>query len=127
MDDHDLVGWYRNSTGASASLRVPYRGAQYDQSMYPDFVLFHQADEGIQPSIVDPHGFHLADATAKLKGLAEYAARHGDFFDRIDSVAEVDGNPMALDLRSEVVRQAVTQANDAGVKVLFEKYGGNYS
>jgi hypothetical protein len=95
--------------------------------MYPDFVLFHQTDEGIRPSIVDPHGFHLADATAKLKGLAEYAARHSDTFDRIDAVAEVDGNLMALNLRSDVVREAVTKVSDGGVKTLFEKHGGSYT
>ena len=38
--------------------------------------MFHQTDEGIRPSIIDPHGFHLADAAAKLKGLADYAAEH---------------------------------------------------
>jgi type III restriction enzyme len=127
LADNDLVAWYRNPTGGSASLRVPYRGMQYDQSMYPDFVLFHQGDEGIRPSIVDPHGFHLADATIKLKGLAAYAERHSNIFDRIDAVAEIDGSLMALDLRSEAIRESVAHINDNGVKSLFEKNGGSYT
>jgi type III restriction enzyme len=127
LADDDLVGWYRNPTGTSSALRVPYRGTRFDQSMYPDFVLFHRTGDGIRPSIVDPHGFHLADATAKLKGLAEYAELHGDAFDRIDAVVEIDKKLLALDLRSKVNREAVMKVSDGGVKELFETHAGSYN
>ncbi len=127
LADKDLVGWYRNPTGGNASLRVPYRGVRFDLSMYPDFVLFHQTDEGIRPSIIDPHGYHLSDASAKLKGLAEYAKQHGDDFDRIDAVVEIDTKLLALDLRSAGVREAVMKVSDDGVKELFEAHAGSYS
>lgn len=127
LADNDLVGWYRNPTGGPASLRVPYRSTQLDKAMYPDFVLFHRTDEGIKASIVDPHGFHLADAAGKLKGLAEYAVLHGDRYDRIHAVAEVDGKLLALDMRSETVRQAVGKVGDAGVRDLFQTLAGSYS
>jgi len=115
-----------DSTGGSAALRLPDRGAQFDKSMCPDFILFHQTDEGVRPSIVDPHGFHLANAVGKLKGLAAYANDHGDVFARIDAVAEVDRNLMALDVKTETVRDAANQT-DGGVKELFETLGGDYS
>lgn len=127
LADKDLVGWYRNPTGGAASLRIPYRGVQYDLSMYPDFVLFHQNDDGIRPSIVDPHGYHLADAIAKLKGLADYAVKHGDDFNRIDAVVEIDRKLMALDIKSESAREAVAKVGDGEVKALFEKHAGDYS
>ena len=127
LADKDLVAWYRNPTGGAAALRVPFQGTQFSKSMYPDFVLFHQTDDGLRPSIVDPHGYHLADAPAKLKGLADYAALHGDDFDRIDAVVEIDGKLMALDMRSETVRQAVGAVGDGGVKQLFETLAGSYS
>lgn len=127
LADTDLVGWYRNPTGGASSLRVPYRGGRFDQSMYPDFVLFHKASDGIRPSIVDPHGFHLADAEAKLKGLAEYAEHHGGDFDRIDAVAEVNKKLLALDLKSEAVRDAVRTIDEGGVKEVFELHGGAYN
>jgi type III restriction enzyme len=127
LADNDLVAWYRNPTGGNASLRVPYRGGQFDQSMYPDFILFHETDAGIRPSIVDPHGFHLADASAKLRGLAEYAQRHSGQFDRIDSVVELDGKLVALDIRSESVREAIRAVTDSGVRELFKKHAGDYS
>jgi type III restriction enzyme len=126
LADKDLVGWYRNPTGGPGALRVPFQGTQFVQSMYPDLLLFHQTDDGIRPSIVDPHGFHLADASAKLKGLADYASVHGDDFDRIDAVVEIDGNLLALDLRSESVREEVAKVKDGGVRELFEKHAGGY-
>lgn len=125
-DDH-LVGWYRNPTGGDASLRVPYKGAQYDQSLYPDFIMFHQTDDGIRPSIIDPHSYHLADASAKLKGLADYTADHGDAFDRIHTVAEIEGQMLALDMKSQTVRVAVQKIKDGGVQELFQKHAGNYN
>lgn len=126
LSDDDLVGWYRNPTGGNGSLRIPYHAVERDKPMYPDFVMFHRTDDGIRPSIIDPHGFHLSDAPAKLKGLAEYAARHSDAFDRIDAVVEIDGKLLALDLRSEAVRDAIAGMTD-DVKGVFEKHGGDYS
>ncbi len=127
LADHDLVAWYRNPTGGSSALRVPYQGDQRDRAMYPDFVMFHNTDEGIKPSIVDPHGYHLGDALAKLRGLAAYAEAHGDVFGRIDAVIE-DTNKqlLALDLKSEAVREAV-QNHDGEVLTLFQQQAGNYA
>lgn len=95
--------------------------------MYPDFVMFHRTDEGIKPSIVDPHGYHLGDALAKLRGLATYAAEHGDTFARIDAVIEDKSKQLlALDLKSEAVRAAV-QSHDGEVLTLFQQQAGNYT
>ena len=127
LRDDELVAWYRNRTGDSASLRVPYRSARHDRSMCPDLVLFHTDGDSVRPSIVDPHGFHLSDAAAKLKGLAASAAEHGDVYNRIDAVAEVGGNMLALDLKSEYVRAAVASVDDAGVKDLYPNTGGDYT
>jgi type III restriction enzyme len=126
LADKDLVGWYRNPTGGNASLRVPYKGVQFDRSMYPDFIMFHQTDAGIQPSIVDPHGFHLSDAAAKLRGLAQYAESHGDAFNRIESVVEISGKLVAVDLKSETVREAIDRVTDVTVKDLYVAFGGDY-
>ena len=62
-----------------------------------------------------------------LKGLANYASRHGDIYDRIDAVIEIDSQLLALDLRSEPAREAISRIGDGGVRDLFEKLGGNYS
>ena len=46
LADTDLVAWYRNPVGGNAALRVPYRTGQFDKSMYPDFIMIHDTDEG---------------------------------------------------------------------------------
>lgn len=127
LADNDLIGWYRNPTGGSSSLRVPYRSTQFDRAMYPDFILFHRTDEGVKASIVDPHGFHLSDASAKLKGLARYAEVHEAKFGRIEAVAEIDGVLLALDLRSAAIRGAIREVGEGGVRALFEGHAGRYS
>ena len=127
LADEDLVGWYRNPRGGNAALRIPYEGAQRSQSMYPDFIFFHQTEDGIKPSIIDPHGYNLGDAAAKLRGLAKYAAEHSDVYARVWAVVEIDSNLLALDLKSESAREAVLKVTDGGVKGLFQTHAGKYS
>lgn len=127
LKDNDLVGWYRNPTGTSGALRIPYRGPEHDRSKYPDFIMFHRTDEGIKPSIVDPHGPFLTGAAEQLRGLAEYAAEYGDRFERIESVAKVGNTMLALDLKSEAVRDVVAKVRDEDVEGVFEKHGGDYT
>lgn len=127
LKDADLVGWYRNPTGGTSSLRIPYRTSGIDVSMYPDFVFFHNTDEGVRPSIVDPHGFFLSDAAPKLRGLASYASQHSNVYDRIDAVVEIDNKLLALDLKSPTVQKAIVAVTDDGVRELFATYAGAYS
>ena len=63
--------------------------------------------------IVDPHGFHLADALPKLQGLAHYAEAHSHAFRRIEAVVELNGKLRVLDLTRTQVRQAVMVASSA--------------
>lgn len=127
LTDTDLVAWYRNPTSGPNAVRIPYQGEQRDRAMYPDFVLFHNTDNGLRPSIVDPHGYHLADAAAKLRGLCAYAAKHGETYARIDAVAKVGDHLMALDLKSDAVRQFVLDEAEDGVQELFTMRGGQYA
>ncbi len=90
-------------------------------------LLPRHTSNGIQASIVDPHGNHLSDAGPKLRGLADYAEKHSAEFHRIDAVIELDGKVLALDLRSESVRQAVKTVVDSDVKSLFSTHGGAYN
>lgn len=72
-------------------------------------------------------GYHLTDALAKLRGLAAYAERHGDVFQRVDAVIqEPGGQLLALDLKSEAIREAVLK-HDHDVLSLFVDLAGHYS
>lgn len=55
----------------------------------------------------------------ELRGLAHYAEEHGHHFLRIDAVAEVNDEMLALDVKSPAVRRAVLEApTGGGVKAL---------
>ena len=107
--------WYRNPPRASGdALAIAYQNAQgHWRRMCPDFVFFHGDSQNIDVSIVDPHGPYLADALPKLRGLAKFAATHGDCFHRIESVAQVkDGTLRVLDLTHPDIRKAIEESED---------------
>ena len=129
----ETVAWYRNPTGGHAGLRVPYANAGAASGfspMYPDFVFFtRDVNDQVAAHIVDPHGHHLADAPAKLKGLADYAEKHGDGFGRIIGVIKGSDDVFyQLNLKNPNVRQAVAGVSDkASIEALFLELGSKYS
>ena len=116
MSHPRFQAWYRNpSRPSSDTLVVAYRNAQdHWRRICPDFIFFHGDKEKTRASIVDPHGHHFADALPKLKGLAEFAAKHADRFHRVESVSRMkDGTLRVLALQEPRVRAAVQEAEDA--------------
>jgi hypothetical protein len=111
-----FLGWYRNPSRPSAdALAIAYHDA-HDRwrRMCPDFVFFHGDDSDTKVSIVDPHGFHLADALPKLRGLCAFAEQFGDELHRIEGVSKMkDGTLRVLDLKAPAVRDAIRSATDA--------------
>jgi len=74
----------------------------------PDFKFFSvDANGAIVADIVDQHGDFLADGASKLRGLADYAEKHGANYGRIEAVAEVDGSVLVLDLKAQDVRDTM--------------------
>lgn len=112
--------WYRNPDRPTQdSLGIAYRDGDETKILRPDFLFFVQLPTGeIAVDIVDPHGFHLADALPKLQGLARYAEAHPHDFRRIEAVAEVGGKLRSLDLTSPDIRSAIASA--ASAKALYE-------
>jgi hypothetical protein len=109
MQREGRIGWYRNpSSTRQDSLGIAYDYAGDTLIMRPDFLFFSlDGSGGIVADIVDPHGDFLADGASKLRGLADYAEKHGANFGRIEAVAEVDGTVFALDLKAQHVRDMV--------------------
>lgn len=115
MSRPGFQAWYRNPSRPSGdALTVVYQNTQGRWCrMCPDFVFFHGDRQSVKVSIVDPHGHHLADALPKLRGLAEFAATHGEPFHRIESVARVNDDALrVLDLTDPETRKAITVAED---------------
>jgi hypothetical protein len=109
MEREGRIGWYRNPSRTSQdSLGISYDYAGDTLILRPDFLFFSvDASGAVVADIVDPHGDFLADGASKLRGLADYAEKHGANFGRIEAVAEVDGSVLALDLKAQDVRDMV--------------------
>ena len=106
--------WYRNPDRPSQdSLGISYADGDDTKIVRPDFVFFAEQDGKVVADIIDPHGFHLADAVPKLQGLAGYAEAHPGIFRRVEAIAEVGGKLRVLDLTRADVRQAVMKATSA--------------
>lgn len=114
------IAWYRNPSRASQdSLGVTYEDDRDLKIVRPDFIFFSKlADGSIAADIVDPHGTQFGDSIPKLKGLANYAEKHGDTFRRIDAVAKVGDRFRVLDLKEEPVRSAIQSATS--ITALYE-------
>lgn len=115
MARQGFMFWYRNPDRPSQdSLGVAYILGEETQILRPDFLFFAKQGKDVVVDIVDPHGFHLADALPKLQGLAQFAERHSHAFRRIEAVADVGaGKLRALDLKNAEVRSAVMSASIA--------------
>jgi hypothetical protein len=108
--------WYRNpQQPGQASLGIAYERADQYGIVRPDFLFFADQDGTLVVDLVDPHGPHLSDALAKLRGLALYAANHADAYRRIESIAQVQGHDKlrVLDLKRQEVQEAIKTAQDA--------------
>ena len=115
MSRSGFQAWYRNPPRPSGdALAIAYQNPQgHWCRMCPDFVFFHGDSQNMKVAIVDPHGHHLADSLPKLRGLAKFAATHGDSFHRIESVAQVkDGTLRVLDLTHPDIRKAIEESED---------------
>ena len=123
---HGAVAWYRNPTGGAHALQIPYTSSDGTRGVYPDFIFIHEVAGTFRASIIDPHGTHLADAVPKLKGLAEYAAKHGDAYHRIQSIAEVGKRYLMLNLKDSGVRQAIETYGGTDAEELFQDNGAEY-
>lgn len=120
----DSAGWYRNPSQNSVdSLTIAYRDAIGDwRSLHPDFIFFNRADERVRASIIDPHGLQLGmveDSLGKLQGLAAFAERHGDSFDRIGAVIKHGDSWRMLDMQRSDVRAAVAAHEGATDSLYF--------
>ncbi len=112
--------WYRNPDRPTQdSLGIAYVDGDETKMLRPDFLFFAElADGNVVVDIVDPHGFHLADALPKLQGLARYTESHAGSYRRIEAVAEAGGKLRVLDMTRAEVRSAVMDASSA--KSLYE-------
>ena len=114
MERDGFAFWYRNPDRPSQdSLGIAYADGDDTKIVRPDFLFFADQGGDVVVDIVDPHGFHLADALPKLQGLARFVETHAGVFRRVEAIAEVGNKLRVLDLTRSDVRQAVMDATSA--------------
>jgi superfamily II DNA or RNA helicase len=126
LQDDNCLGWYRNPSTGSGALTVPYLMNGRHRGLAPDFVFFHQADDGVVASILDPHAQSLSDSIPKLRGLAKYAKDHGDEYQRIESIIKINDVFYSLNLKDKAVQMAVEAYREARPEALYLEHAGKY-
>ncbi|MEW1951049.1 DEAD/DEAH box helicase family protein [Pseudarthrobacter sp902506025] len=126
LKDANCLGWYRNPSSGSGALTVPYKMNGRHRGLTPDFIFFHQTDDGVVPSILDPHAQSLSDSIPKLRGLAKYAKDHGDQYQRIESIIKVNDIFYSLNLKDSSVQAAVASYSEARPEGLYVEHAGKY-
>jgi len=117
----DVAGWLRNDARKPWAFSIPYELGGESHPVYPDFVFFRRQGGAVVCDLLDPHGYHLADAAAKAAGIARFAHDHGAEFGRIELVAEVGGTLRRIDLQNLDVRTKVRMLTTADqLKRLYE-------
>jgi type III restriction enzyme len=121
--DSEFAGFLRNIDRKPWALSIPY-GEVEAKPVYPDLLVFRRAKGRVSIDILDPHGDYLADALVKAKGLAKYAAEHGELFGKIEVIRVVKDRVERLDLQNEKVRLKVLLANTVEqLRDLYSDYG----
>jgi len=126
LEDESCLGWYRNPSSGSGALTIPYTMNGRHRGLTPDFVFFHQTEDGVVPSILDPHAQSLSDSIPKLRGLAKYAKTHGDQYQRIESVIKIKDVFYSLNLKDTAVQAAVASYSEARPEGIYLEHAGKY-
>lgn len=125
MAESGFVGWLRNLPRRPESLCVPYHTGGDDKPCFPDLLVFRRDQTGrLLVDMLDPHNVGLPDAADKAVGLAEYAHKHGEHFDKIQMIIKDNGKLLRLDLNQESIRSKVKSVRDsAHLLELFREHG----
>src|SRR5262249_2130886 len=94
------------------ALCVPF-GAENDQALYPDLLVFRRNKSRVLIDILDPYGDQFADHLPKAQGIARYAKGRGEAFGRIEMIRLVKGKSERLDMQDEKPRNKVLKATTA--------------
>lgn len=112
LADASAIAWLRNVDRKSWSLEIPYEDAGSVKPMFPDLLVVRQDSKGFLFDILEPHDPNLRDNADKAVGLAKFAEKHWNLFDRIQLIRKKRGADgveryFRLDVGNEVVRKKV--------------------
>lgn len=101
----EVVAWLRNLDRKAWSLEIPYQSAGIARPMFPDMLIVRRDGDDYRFDILEPHDPSLADNLEKAHGLANFAEKHGDVFDRIQLIRKQGSGFVRLELNRSAIRQ----------------------
>ncbi len=118
LQDESVVGWLRNLDRKSWSLEIPYRDAGSIKPMFPDLLIVCKDEQGFQFDILEPHDPSRDDNYVKAVGLAEFAEKHWNLFQRIQLIRKKRGADgveryYRLDMGNSAVRNKVLRITNS--------------
>ncbi len=110
--DGSVVGWLRNVDRKPWSLEIPCEEAGSVKPMFPDILVVRKDAKGYIFDILEPHDPSRQDNVPKVLGLARFAEKHWNLFDRIQLIrkmagADGKGRHVRLDVGQDAVRKKV--------------------
>ncbi|MCC5910212.1 MAG: DEAD/DEAH box helicase family protein [Clostridiaceae bacterium] len=110
--ENGAVCWLRNLDRKKWSLEIPYEVSGVTTSMFPDLVIVRADSQGYVFDILEPHDPSRKDNYPKAVGLAKFAEKHWDKFERIQLIRlkkGVDGREhfFRLDMGKTTIRNKV--------------------
>jgi type III restriction enzyme len=123
LERNKRIVWFRNIPRKPSSLSIPYIAGGKPAAFYPDFIFARIENGTVVIDLLDPHHMDLEDAPAKAAGLAQYAAKHAESYNRIELIiVRNDGEIRSIDLTDEVKRDKVRGvATKTHLAQLFEE------
>ena len=126
---HTMLAWYRNPKQGLPEhcLSILYRtqdGSRH--AFHPDFIMFDEVDNGVRPSIIDPHGCWIGDAIYKLRGMCVHAKDFGYAYNRIWAIDFIDGTYLYLDMKDTSTQEYIENKENNSAIEIYRKYGKEY-
>lgn len=130
-----LVGWYRNPSSGKNALSIQYEQGGEPGLLQPDFLFFHNTQDGLMVDIIDPHQHSNADTGPKWRALAAYANTadpSGEWLRNVYGVIKSEDPNGAQVLRAinlrdpDVVTLLGPANNKAEIEAIFNVKGFNY-
>lgn len=108
----EVIGWLRNVDRKPWSLEIPYEDGGDIRPMYPDLLVVRKDSKGFMFDILEPHHSSLKDNAAKAVGLAKFAEKHWNMFNRIQLIRKQNGADgveryIRLDVGKDATRKKV--------------------
>jgi type III restriction enzyme len=89
--ENGALAWLRNIPRKKWALQIPYQVNGVTTPLFPDLMVVNKVGKDYRFSILEPHDPSRKDNCDKAKGLARFAEKHKNAYDRIELIRKQRG------------------------------------